>query len=1514
MKYPSWNEFAGKYPDNPQNAFEALCRFLFRSRYGIGDALPYFYNNAGNETVPIKVGNDTIGFQSKFFIGATIDNQQAGQIKHSIKVAHTHYPSQTKIIVYTNLSFGNPPEGKPITDRQKDIEDTAKENSLVIEWMFGENILDVVAKTPLAYNLFFDPTSNLSHLPSAVKKLNQLNLGIINTTIPYKVQEIAIDRSKELSDLKGLLAQKKNVLIHGESGSGKSAVVKKHWEEVANNGNIAYYFTRGEQFETHTVNSLFSMDEDYTYTGFREFYSGFDSKILIIDSAERLTELRNRTILQLILDGLGESGWQFVFTCKDNAYDELQKLLHELAVPVSDIHVERVSEDSLLEIGKKYQLSLPSNEKLFRQLRLPFYLARYCEVENAENATLEVFRDQVWNRKVRGTVKGGSQQKREMCLLTIVDEQQEKGSYYVTPAGLDYDAAYDLVQEEVLLEQPHKGYAVKHDIYVDWALDYIIERDFNKHNDFVSILKETPPSVTYRNAFRRWLENIVDSSDERVQTIIDAYITGEVQRQWEHTLLACVGSSKTYVHQFFSQYSEVLISDNYSLFERFVDVLTVSCLTVTQYFEYKGFKYPITKPKGTGWDESVEFVFANRDDYYMQHLGTVKKLLAGYSGRGKEATAMQEAAELSLYLFNEMASIRQEGGSIWADNLKEWGSLVCKYAYGIKQELNSIFNQVEENKWVKHTSPYSELVDYILKDSNHFDKTLFYVACQDSVIELMRLFWKEQPEDDDGRRWGNSRMHNQEYIFGLNTEYGMDMAYFPASPFQTPIKPLLEADALLNKNSNKVIDFIIDFMDYSVAVYAKRQNYEPLELVHVTMPNGEQHEVMLTQSLWNMYRGTANLAMPHVLESMHMALEKYLLTLAEDKQPQWDELKAALWRLLEKSHSASLYGIVASLAVAYPSKLYDILLFLCQDIKFLVADLNRYSHEITANSRGITFHRHENWGREREQSNKLMHRQEHLETRLFQVQCDCDMSERPEDKIRLEQAYKVVDAIKAQEAAMGKEDVTYQFVTKRVDYRSHHKRNVTLSNGIQAVELTPDLTPTLKAISDETSTYTDRMIAMSLRVWADKTFKGEEIKGSPFVDKPQYALEVIRKVEEQLETQNGNLMLMPSDEYVPYFASAVLLMKYAADLDQTEIKECWDRVMLALRNPAAMVSDSLSEFPICIASIPTMIDIYLEKQEEVKSIIARYVTETTEFVHQRVCDMMAKTILRGKLWEKCPEMMKDVLEKFQMEISGQDFDNMDAETADAVLCLLTCLPPKEFRKVGDICLGKLPAFWNEDTQYGRMAQNDHIAENVADYILNAPNEDVSKLINFYTPVLKLGSYSDSLMTQLLFGAAQNNKYDNFWKAWYAMYERVTSEARQAVLNEYLLNPSWLRQDYDDWFRLEEKDMKFFERVAKDIGGNPTVIFSLSRAFATIGKKMPRETLEVLYVIVKVHSPILRDEKKSVMFYMEKTLKLVLTEYGDEISRDVAFKTKVTTVLEYMITNGSSEAGNMIKIL
>ena len=269
MNHSSWNEFLGKSPNNPENAFEALCRLLFRNRFGIGDSLPYFYNNPGLETAPVTVGNEVIGFQSKFFTGATIDDSQAEVLINSIRTAIKHYTNKpnaklTKIILYTNSVFYFPSPDDESTRRQKRVEDTLTNAGLSFEWMFGDNILDVVDKTPLAYSLFFDLSSNLNHLVSSVSKMNKMHFGNISSTIDYKGNTIQIDRSIETGKLKELLTKGSNVLITGESGSGKSAIIKQYWESCKDNTDQALYFTRGDQYETRSINELFMMDEEYT--------------------------------------------------------------------------------------------------------------------------------------------------------------------------------------------------------------------------------------------------------------------------------------------------------------------------------------------------------------------------------------------------------------------------------------------------------------------------------------------------------------------------------------------------------------------------------------------------------------------------------------------------------------------------------------------------------------------------------------------------------------------------------------------------------------------------------------------------------------------------------------------------------------------------------------------------------------------------------------------------------------------------------------------------------------------------------------------------------------------------------------------------------------------------------------------------------------------------------------------------------------------------------------------------
>jgi len=352
MVYPSWNEFLGKNPKDPEGAFEALCRLLFRNRFGIADSLPYFYNHPGIETSPVEVGSDIIGFQSKFLTGETIDDSQAELIIKSIKTARKHNSTLTKIILYTNSVFWFPKADEAAIKRQRNIEAIAQNNNIELEWMFGDNILDLVSKNELAYNLFFNLESNIGNLPKSVALFNRIHFSNIDCSIKYGLQSIELNRENYVSRLKELIYHKKNVIISGESGSGKSAISKLFWEKIKEQEDLAFYFVPAQQLNARSVNDAFLMDENYSYAAFKNFYSGHTTKIIVVDSAEKLLEQHDCITPQLLLEGLAEQDWQFIFTCKSNCVDELLNKLNSYSIETEGIRVEGLSEEELNEVSK----------------------------------------------------------------------------------------------------------------------------------------------------------------------------------------------------------------------------------------------------------------------------------------------------------------------------------------------------------------------------------------------------------------------------------------------------------------------------------------------------------------------------------------------------------------------------------------------------------------------------------------------------------------------------------------------------------------------------------------------------------------------------------------------------------------------------------------------------------------------------------------------------------------------------------------------------------------------------------------------------------------------------------------------------------------------------------------------------------------------------------------------------------------------------------------------------------
>ena len=96
----SWESFA-VCNQNPRDAFEKMCRWLFNEFFFEGKALLHSNpNNPGVEVVPVLhvTTNKRISFQAKYF-----SDMDYEQIKHSAQTAVNHYAGELDVIyLYSN--------------------------------------------------------------------------------------------------------------------------------------------------------------------------------------------------------------------------------------------------------------------------------------------------------------------------------------------------------------------------------------------------------------------------------------------------------------------------------------------------------------------------------------------------------------------------------------------------------------------------------------------------------------------------------------------------------------------------------------------------------------------------------------------------------------------------------------------------------------------------------------------------------------------------------------------------------------------------------------------------------------------------------------------------------------------------------------------------------------------------------------------------------------------------------------------------------------------------------------------------------------------------------------------------------------------------------------------------------------------------------------------------------------------------------------------------------------------
>lgn len=1206
MIKPDWNKFKAKFSENPQSNFEWFCYSLFCKEFNKPIGINRYKNQSGIETNPIMKGIEVIGWQAKFY-ETTLSNHK-GDFIESITKSKRDHANLTKIIFYTNQEWG---QGKKQNDPQVkiDVEKQAENMEVKIEWrtasFFESNF--VTLDNEIIAQHFFSLDKSIFDLLEEKQAHSENILYEIQTTIIFGEESIEIDRSDILCKLKNEIGQKRVLILSGVAGVGKTAVVKKLYREKKD--HIPFFIFKANEFQLNNINDLF---ESFNLQDFIKAHKDEKNKVVVIDSAEKLLDLQNTDPFKEFLAVLIQDSWKIIFTTWNNYLEDLNNRFIEIhnIVPLN-LNIQNLSQKELENLSRSYNFILPDDHKLLELIKNPFYLNEYLRFyKNGENIDYLNFKEKLWNKIIKK-----SKTNREQCFLQVAFQRANGSQFFITPV-FDSQILNELVHDGILGYET-AGYFITHDIYEEWALEKIIESEFIKKGNNKEFFEKIGQSLSIRRSFRSWVSEKLLLKDDSIKKFIEEVIEDEeIKAFWKDEVLVSVLLSD-YSETFFKLFKEKLLENNQSLLKRLTFLIRIACKEVDiDFFKQLGvkhinlfsLKYVLTKPKGEGWKSLVKYVFENLDEIGIKNIYFILPIVHDWNSKFKEGKTTKLSSLIALQYYQW---IIQEDIYLSRDDTKD--HLLQTILYGsseIKNELKEILEEILKNKWKNHRDPYYNLSKVIL---TKFEGINVSKALPEYVLQLADLFWFYISSKDDFYHHASIGV---EQYFCIEENH---LDHFSASAYQTPIYWLLQFSI------KKTIDFILSFTNKTVECFAKSDFAKhEVEEIEVFFEEGGTIKQYISNRLWNTYRGTQN--SPYVLESMHMALEKFFLERGKDTD--FKTLESWLLYLLKNSKSASISAVVTSIVLAYPEKTFNVAKILFQTKEFFLYDTSRLV--LDQGQKGSLLMLKKNFGFD---SRNEIHEDERLKAcddkyrkwslehlflnyQLFRSEKTSEEKAEKRQKV----LWKILDNYYKELPDKSEEtesDKTWKLYLARIDRRKMNPTTEKTNDGL-LIHWNPEIEPELKEYSEKSlQKISEPMKYTSLKLWASYKIKNDEKckQYEQYEKNPKLALKEVQEIVKKIETVNASEFLQTKqteeenfhlfNHSIPSDVCSVLVRDYFESLSKKGKVFCKDIILETAsssfrENYQYQISDGTQS---TISVLPILLEKFLEEKENIKIVL-----------------------------------------------------------------------------------------------------------------------------------------------------------------------------------------------------------------------------------------------------------------------------------------------------------------------
>jgi len=1590
----NWNNFKAKFNNQEQTAFERLCYLLFCKEHGKAIGIFRFKNQAGIETNPIGINGEIIGWQAKFY--ETPLSQHTAELIQSIDTTKDRYPAITKLVFYTNQEFG---QDKKKTDPQykTNIETHAKGKGIDIEWRtasYFESPFVCEYCSSIAEH-FFNLKKGILDSVAELALHTEALLRPIHSQIPYKGNKIKLDRSGLVGNVKQAASNSLPIILSGAAGVGKTAVVKDFYESVRDSS--AFFVIKTTEFKNIShINQLFTTYGELTAAEFIAEHKDINNKYIVFDSAEKLSEIEDQDVFRLFLSSLLENSWKVIFTVRYSYLDDLRFQLSEIyETKFTSITIPTLTREDLEKAAAAYGFTLPQNERLKKLLETPLYLNEYLRsyAPMGTNASYGEFREMIWKKQIQDSLHQlhNLHIRREQCFLKIAHKRATEGSFFVKTADCDQEALHKLAADEIITYDANAGgYFIAHDVYEEWGLDKLIERAFLAANNDVVFYQEIGHSLPIRRAFRNWLSDRLLMDAASVQELTEFTITNtDIGAHWKDEVLVALLLSD-YSAIFFERFEDQLLADPEKsdvstntaheapakdkhagmLLHRILFLLQIACKTADEELLRAlglalSFQTILTIPKGSGWSSTIAFINKHKNKLRFTYMAAILSILDNWNRRYKEGETTKNAAQIALFYYTELT--KEEGFYFSSrDDTKE--KLIKTILNGsgeIKAELTTIINEVISRKESSHRGRYYELVKAIL--SSILDSSEIAKHLPKEILKLADLFWFQRPQSRSAH----------DYSIEMEPHFGLSEGHFeydPASAFQTPIFQLLQTDP------QSTAEFILSFTNRSIEYFARTEfaRHEVEEIDVVMDDAGTIVKQYICHRIWNIYRGTQ--VAPSLLESVHMALERWLLMIAKSSAP--DILQNWCLYLMKNSRSASITAIVVSVVLAEPSKLFNVaeVLFRTKDLFFF--DTSRWHLDRDAkNLYSIGHDRTGIFQNERLKTCDDKHRSNTLENLALQYQVFITEDEGGEEiaKQRQEALWKIFDDYYGRLPQKNQEnegDKMWRLSLARMDRRIMNITTEAKDNQV-LVSFTPEIDPELKEYSESSLAKTsESMKYMALQVWSRHGFEGNEDRKKY----PQYDNDPVTVLAETKQVMEG-LQNDPEPDKkftlfyhsIPPYACAVLIRDYFDKLDDQGKDFCKNTLIGYASMPLHegyryQIGDGVVA---AIAALPALMKSFPQEASGIKQILLLTLFDSHPIgMNQRLSDYAAGAILNS-LWKESwadansiflgflalkpkydelqetirqesyrrgvYELSKDrpleilltqnealISKMSDNEIAYSDVSNVTNIDPDTLVTAFRLLPGdtadsihKQFS--GDIFPMFSKKLFDDNHRRDREDSFDYstrhkFLEKLAYVLLSSKPDDLETYVQPFVENFKDSRGAADLFSELVNAEDKLVEYERFWSIWKRFYPGILALAKRdkrwrhdssEIIRNYLLAWSYWKEEAREWHSLRDRERQFFKQAAAEMGGNPSVFYSIVKLLNDIGSGFRDEGVLWVSDMVK-NNPALATEELEIntIHYLENLVRGYTLMNRPKIRTMPRLKSHILVILDFLLLKGS----------